>query len=84
MLATLLLSLLPVLAESVSLQPIRMSHLGVCPNQLNPNLWVDAQSTCERECHTDQVRAASPLQAQTVTLALRGPGLANGLTDPLV
>nr|XP_032655281.1 WAP, Kazal, immunoglobulin, Kunitz and NTR domain-containing protein 1 isoform X2 [Chelonoidis abingdonii] len=54
MLATLLLSLLPVLAESASLQPIRMSHLGVCPNQLNPNLWVDAQSTCERECHTDQ------------------------------
>ncbi|XP_004706171.1 WAP, Kazal, immunoglobulin, Kunitz and NTR domain-containing protein 1 [Echinops telfairi] len=30
------------------------SHLGVCPNQLNPHLWVDAQSTCERECLEDQ------------------------------
>lgn len=55
MLPSLILSLLSVLAEGASLQPIRMSHLGVCPNQLNPNLWVDAQSTCERECHTDQV-----------------------------
>lgn len=31
------------------------SHPGVCPNQLSPNLWVDAQSTCERECVGDQV-----------------------------
>ncbi|XP_053327523.1 WAP, Kazal, immunoglobulin, Kunitz and NTR domain-containing protein 1 [Spea bombifrons] len=29
-------------------------HLGICPNQLNINLWVDAQSTCERECKSDQ------------------------------
>lgn len=58
MLPSLILSLLSVLAEGASLQPIRMSHLGVCPNQLNPNLWVDAQSTCERECHTDQVSAS--------------------------
>ncbi|XP_028905246.1 WAP, Kazal, immunoglobulin, Kunitz and NTR domain-containing protein 1 [Ornithorhynchus anatinus] len=28
-------------------------HPGVCPNQLNPNLWVDAQSTCERDCRRD-------------------------------
>lgn len=49
--------LLPVLAAAagLSLHPGRMRHLGVCPNQLNPNLWVDAQSTCERECQTDQV-----------------------------
>ncbi|NWZ64544.1 WFKN1 protein, partial [Acrocephalus arundinaceus] len=48
--------LLPVLAAAagLSLQPGRMRHLGVCPNQLNPNLWVDAQSTCERECQADQ------------------------------
>lgn len=56
MLPSLLLSLLSVLAEGASLQPIRTNHLGMCPNQLNPNLWVDAQSTCERECQTDQVR----------------------------
>ena len=31
------------------------SHPGVCPNQLSPNLWVDAQSTCERQCVGDQV-----------------------------
>ncbi|KAM9305008.1 WAP, Kazal, immunoglobulin, Kunitz and NTR domain-containing protein 1 [Gastrophryne carolinensis] len=29
-------------------------HFGICPNQLNANLWVDAQSTCERECKDDQ------------------------------
>ncbi|XP_017539937.2 WAP, Kazal, immunoglobulin, Kunitz and NTR domain-containing protein [Pygocentrus nattereri] len=29
-------------------------HDGVCPNELNANLWVDAQSTCERECERDQ------------------------------
>ncbi|XP_062391171.1 WAP, Kazal, immunoglobulin, Kunitz and NTR domain-containing protein [Sardina pilchardus] len=29
-------------------------HPGVCPNKLNANLWVDAQSTCERECEVDQ------------------------------
>lgn len=50
----LLLPLLAVVA-GLSLQPGRMRHLGVCPNQLNPNLWVDAQSTCERECQADQV-----------------------------
>ncbi|KAJ7305754.1 hypothetical protein JRQ81_010120 [Phrynocephalus forsythii] len=52
LLALLLLSV--VLARGASLQPVRRSHLGVCPNQLNPNLWVDAQSTCERECRADQ------------------------------
>lgn len=54
-----LLLLLPLLAAAagLSLQQARMRHLGVCPNQLNPNLWVDAQSTCERECQADQVSA---------------------------
>lgn len=53
--------LLPLLAAAagLSLQPGRMRHLGVCPNQLNPNLWVDAQSTCERECQADQVSGAA-------------------------
>lgn len=53
--AALLLPLLAAAAAGLSLQPARMRHLGVCPNQLNPNLWVDAQSTCERECQADQV-----------------------------
>uniref|UniRef100_A0A672I1P4 WAP, follistatin/kazal, immunoglobulin, kunitz and netrin domain containing 2 n=1 Tax=Salarias fasciatus TaxID=181472 RepID=A0A672I1P4_SALFA len=30
------------------------SHAGVCPNDVNPNLWVDAMSTCIRECESDQ------------------------------
>ncbi|KAM4031584.1 LOW QUALITY PROTEIN: WAP, Kazal, immunoglobulin, Kunitz and NTR domain-containing protein 2 [Anomaloglossus baeobatrachus] len=33
---------------------MRYSHPGLCPNDMNPNLWVDAQSTCQRECETDQ------------------------------
>ncbi|XP_048104989.1 WAP, Kazal, immunoglobulin, Kunitz and NTR domain-containing protein [Alosa alosa] len=32
----------------------KSEHPGVCPNKLNANLWVDAQSTCERECEVDQ------------------------------
>uniref|UniRef100_A0A8C4NKJ6 WAP, follistatin/kazal, immunoglobulin, kunitz and netrin domain containing 1 n=1 Tax=Eptatretus burgeri TaxID=7764 RepID=A0A8C4NKJ6_EPTBU len=34
--------------------PPPQPHVGVCPNELNPNLWVDAQSTCENECTVDQ------------------------------
>ncbi|KAJ8413722.1 hypothetical protein AAFF_G00082290 [Aldrovandia affinis] len=30
------------------------SHAGICPNEMNPNLWVDAMSTCMRECESDQ------------------------------
>ncbi|XP_056286257.1 WAP, Kazal, immunoglobulin, Kunitz and NTR domain-containing protein 2 [Pseudoliparis swirei] len=30
------------------------SHPGVCPNDMNPNLWVDAMSTCTRECASDR------------------------------
>ena len=51
----LLLPLLAAAAAGLSLQPGRVRNPGVCPNQLNPNLWVDAQSTCERECQADQV-----------------------------
>ncbi|XP_062860074.1 WAP, Kazal, immunoglobulin, Kunitz and NTR domain-containing protein 2 [Trichomycterus rosablanca] len=29
-------------------------HRGLCPNEVNPNLWVDAMSTCTRECDSDQ------------------------------
>uniref|UniRef100_A0A3B4F6Q6 WAP, follistatin/kazal, immunoglobulin, kunitz and netrin domain containing 1 n=1 Tax=Pundamilia nyererei TaxID=303518 RepID=A0A3B4F6Q6_9CICH len=32
----------------------KVEHEGFCPNKLNANLWVDAQSTCERECDIDE------------------------------
>lgn len=51
----LLLLLLGVPPRGLALPPIRYSHAGICPNDMNPNLWVDAQSTCKRECETDQV-----------------------------
>lgn len=57
----LLLPLLMVgLTSGASLPQGPGSHLGVCPNQLSPNLWVDAQSTCERECVEDQVSTWAP------------------------
>lgn len=42
------------LAGGASLPRGKLSYPGACPNQLNPNLWVDAQSTCERECNADE------------------------------
>jgi hypothetical protein len=39
----------------MSLAKVVYSHAGMCPNELNPNLWVDAMSTCMRECESDQV-----------------------------
>nr|XP_006008103.1 PREDICTED: WAP, Kazal, immunoglobulin, Kunitz and NTR domain-containing protein 2 [Latimeria chalumnae] len=51
---TLVLRLLDVPTESLALPRVRYSHAGICPNDMNPNLWVDAQSTCERECESDQ------------------------------
>ncbi|XP_077407249.1 WAP, Kazal, immunoglobulin, Kunitz and NTR domain-containing protein 2 [Vanacampus margaritifer] len=33
---------------------VTYSHAGMCPNDMNPNLWVDAMSTCTRECGSDQ------------------------------
>ncbi|XP_046900224.1 WAP, Kazal, immunoglobulin, Kunitz and NTR domain-containing protein [Hypomesus transpacificus] len=40
--------------SSASLTGVQIKHQGVCPNTLNANLWVDAQSTCERECNVDE------------------------------
>lgn len=53
-----LLLLLGVPPRGLALPPVRYSHAGICPNDMNPNLWVDAQSTCKRECETDQVSGA--------------------------
>ncbi|XP_010871191.2 WAP, Kazal, immunoglobulin, Kunitz and NTR domain-containing protein [Esox lucius] len=44
----------PLQALSASLANSKVEHPGVCPNKLNANLWVDAQSTCERECEVDE------------------------------
>lgn len=49
------LLLLEVSLKGGALPPIRYSHAGICPNDMNPNLWVDAQSTCKRECEADLV-----------------------------
>ncbi|XP_699239.1 WAP, Kazal, immunoglobulin, Kunitz and NTR domain-containing protein 2 isoform X1 [Danio rerio] len=40
--------------RGMTLQGVANSHAGICPNDMNPNLWVDAMSTCKRECQTDQ------------------------------
>lgn len=45
-----------VRAMPMSVAKVVYSHAGLCPNELNPNLWVDAMSTCMRECESDQVR----------------------------
>lgn len=52
------LLLLEVSLQGRALPPIRYSHAGICPNDMNPNLWVDAQSTCKRECEADLVSDA--------------------------
>lgn len=44
-----------VRAMPMSVAKVVYSHAGMCPNELNPNLWVDAMSTCMRECDSDQV-----------------------------
>ncbi|XP_018617138.1 WAP, Kazal, immunoglobulin, Kunitz and NTR domain-containing protein 2 [Scleropages formosus] len=41
-------------ARAMSVQRVVYSHAGICPNDMNPNLWVDAMSTCMRECESDQ------------------------------
>lgn len=53
----------------------------MCPNQLSPNLWVDAQSTCERECGGDQVSTGSPPPQPGCggDQLLEGPGCLGGL-----
>lgn len=51
----LLLCALPDLPLCASVAGSKVEHEGLCPNKLNSNLWVDAQSTCERECSVDEV-----------------------------
>lgn len=41
--------------RAMSVAGVAYSHAGICPNEMNPNLWVDAMSTCLRECESDQV-----------------------------
>ncbi|XP_072312825.1 WAP, Kazal, immunoglobulin, Kunitz and NTR domain-containing protein 2-like [Eucyclogobius newberryi] len=45
---------------------VTSSHAGICPNDMNPNLWVDAMSTCTRECLSDQECAPSEKCCQNV------------------
>ncbi|XP_046888894.1 WAP, Kazal, immunoglobulin, Kunitz and NTR domain-containing protein 2-like [Hypomesus transpacificus] len=40
--------------RTMSVARVAYSHAGICPNEMNPNLWVDAMSTCMRECESDQ------------------------------
>ncbi|XP_014035062.1 WAP, Kazal, immunoglobulin, Kunitz and NTR domain-containing protein 2 [Salmo salar] len=40
--------------RAMSVAGVAYSHAGICPNEMNPNLWVDAMSTCLRECESDQ------------------------------
>lgn len=51
----LLVCELPELPLCASVAGSEVEHGGFCPNKLNSNLWVDAQSTCERECDVDEV-----------------------------
>lgn len=55
----------------MSVAKVVYSHAGLCPNDLNPNLWVDAMSTCMRECESDQVSA---LTACKMFACIRGEG----------
>ncbi|XP_066522640.1 WAP, Kazal, immunoglobulin, Kunitz and NTR domain-containing protein 2 [Hoplias malabaricus] len=40
--------------KAMSVHGTARAHGGLCPNEVNPNLWVDAMSTCTRECLSDQ------------------------------
>lgn len=51
----LFIYVLPELSVCASAAASKVEHEGFCPNKLNSNLWVDAQSTCERECNVDEV-----------------------------
>ncbi|XP_029359324.1 WAP, Kazal, immunoglobulin, Kunitz and NTR domain-containing protein [Echeneis naucrates] len=53
-LSVLLVGELAGLSFSASVAASGAEHEGLCPNKLNSNLWVDAQSTCERECNFDE------------------------------
>lgn len=54
-LLVLLVCEVPELSLCASVAGSKVKHEGFCPNKLNSNLWVDAQSTCERECNVDEV-----------------------------
>ncbi|XP_068607351.1 WAP, Kazal, immunoglobulin, Kunitz and NTR domain-containing protein [Brachionichthys hirsutus] len=54
----ILLCQFPRLSLTASVTEPKVKHGGFCPNKLNSNLWVDAQSTCERECDVDEDCAA--------------------------
>ncbi|XP_059902565.1 WAP, Kazal, immunoglobulin, Kunitz and NTR domain-containing protein isoform X2 [Gadus macrocephalus] len=49
-----MLSLNAFVESAASVAGPKAEHQGVCPNKINGNLWVDAQSTCERECNVDE------------------------------
>lgn len=51
----LLVCELPERSLGATVAGSKVKHEGLCPNKLNSNLWVDAQSTCERECNVDEV-----------------------------
>ncbi|XP_068611003.1 WAP, Kazal, immunoglobulin, Kunitz and NTR domain-containing protein 2-like [Brachionichthys hirsutus] len=40
--------------QAAVLPHVTHTHAGICPNDMNPNLWVDAMSTCTRECGSDK------------------------------
>ncbi|XP_058536411.1 WAP, Kazal, immunoglobulin, Kunitz and NTR domain-containing protein 1 [Ochotona princeps] len=52
--APLSLLMLVGLTAGASLLPGPGGRPGMCPDQLSPRLWVDAQSTCERPCAKDE------------------------------
>lgn len=51
----LFIHVLPEVSVRASAAASKIEHEGFCPNKLNSNLWVDAQSTCEKECSVDEV-----------------------------
>lgn len=55
--------LLHLRVRAMTVSKVVYSHAGMCPNEMNPNLWVDAMSTCMRECQSDQVRMVSVARA---------------------
>lgn len=57
--------------RGMALQKAAYSHAGLCPNDVNPNLWVDAMSTCTRECESDQVSASLFLMLKLLFLLLK-------------
>lgn len=55
----------------MSMSKVVYTHAGMCPNEMNPNLWVDAMSTCMRECESDQVSSASSILDVRTRASLR-------------